>query len=337
MKSTSEASATEEAVTPGAVYPLSNVVTLLDGYGSGIWDATDDKADDSTDRHSSYSRHILLNMAMNDWIRLNCYSKLSVCLCNLFNSCLCLSSELGYSSFFATPSPPSYQSVNIELWTYKILHPHIFKIKQRFPSSLMTTPDLRCNPLPLTPPKFKVKHLCMATIAHFVWYVETGPDPTQPDQAYFWHAENKRSTCIWPGYFLTWLEEIFFDPKGKKLENLMFLGEIFQTQTMNGWPDPDQIFFTRTHHYGIPSTERNCPVTKKGKVFQIMGYRGKAKENFFQNLKVFLEKKFWHLHFSTCVVLILSQFLKWPSTLSWFFQLTIFISTFLLNSHINAS
>jgi len=30
----------------------------------------------------------------------------------------------------------------------------------------------------------------------------------------------------------------FFDPKGKKLKNLTFLGEIFQTQTIDGLPDP---------------------------------------------------------------------------------------------------
>jgi len=41
------------------------------------------------------------------------------------------------------------------------------------------------------------------------------PDPTQP---YFWPAVNKRPTCHWPGYFLTWPKDIFFDPKGKKIE-----------------------------------------------------------------------------------------------------------------------
>jgi len=65
-----------------------------------------------------------------------------------------------------------------------------------------------------------------------------GPDPTR---AYFWPAVNKRPTRLQPGYFLTWPEEIFFDPKGKKLKKSTFLGEIFpiQTQTINGWPDPD--------------------------------------------------------------------------------------------------
>jgi len=65
------------------------------------------------------------------------------------------------------------------------------------------------------------------------------PDPTW---AYFWPAVNKRQTHLWPGYFLTQPEEIFFDLKGKKLKNLIFWGEIFQiqTQTKNGWPDTTQ-------------------------------------------------------------------------------------------------
>jgi len=60
-----------------------------------------------------------------------------------------------------------------------------------------------------------------------------------PTWAYFWPAVNKRPTRLWPGYFPTRPEAIFFDPKGKKLKNLMFLDEIFQilTQTINGWPD----------------------------------------------------------------------------------------------------
>jgi len=37
----------------------------------------------------------------------------------------------------------------------------------------------------------------------------------------------KRPTRLRPGYFLTWPEEIIFDPNGKKLKNLEFLGEIF--------------------------------------------------------------------------------------------------------------
>jgi len=47
--------------------------------------------------------------------------------------------------------------------------------------------------------------------------LEMGPDPTR---AYFWPAVNKRPTRLWPGYFLTRPEEIFFRPEGKKLNNL---------------------------------------------------------------------------------------------------------------------
>jgi len=68
------------------------------------------------------------------------------------------------------------------------------------------------------------------------FYMCHGSDPTQ---TYFWPAVNKRPNRLWPGYFLTQPKEIFFDPKGKKLKNLTFLGEIFkiQTQTINGWPN----------------------------------------------------------------------------------------------------
>jgi len=88
--------------------------------------------------------------------------------------------------------------------------------------------------------------------------VEMGPDPTW---AYFWPAVIKRLTQLRPGYFSTRPEETFFDPKGKKLKKLTFLGEIFQTQTqtINGWPDlshkkltwpdPGENFLTQTHHY----------------------------------------------------------------------------------------
>jgi len=41
-----------------------------------------------------------------------------------------------------------------------------------------------------------------------------GLDPTR---AYFWPAVNKRPTQLWPWYFLTRPDEIFFYPKGKKL------------------------------------------------------------------------------------------------------------------------
>jgi len=98
--------------------------------------------------------------------------------------------------------------------------------------------------------------------------LEMVPDPTR---AYFWPAVNKRPTRLWPGYFLTRPEAIFFDPKGKKLKNLTFIGEIFeiQTQTINGWPDPTratknwpdpgQKFLTQTHHYLRHNKLNNWP------------------------------------------------------------------------------
>jgi len=70
--------------------------------------------------------------------------------------------------------------------------------------------------------------------------IEMGPDPTR---AYFRPAVNKRPTRLWPGYFPTRPEAIFFYRKGKKLKILTFLGEIFQilTQTINGWPNPTRV------------------------------------------------------------------------------------------------
>jgi len=62
------------------------------------------------------------------------------------------------------------------------------------------------------------------------------PDPTR---TYFWPAVNKRQTPLWPEYFSTRPDDIFlepFDPKGKKLKNLTFLGEI-HTQSKDGWPN----------------------------------------------------------------------------------------------------
>jgi len=81
------------------------------------------------------------------------------------------------------------------------------------------------------------------------------PDPTW---GYFWPAVNKRLTSLWPSYFLTQPKEIIFDPDGIKLENLTFSGEIFKTQTLDGWPnltratknwlDPGQKILIWTHH-----------------------------------------------------------------------------------------
>jgi len=79
--------------------------------------------------------------------------------------------------------------------------------------------------------------------------LEIGPDPAR---AY-----------IWPDLPLTQVlfdltRSDFFYPKCKKYKNLTFLGEIFQTQTIDGWPNPShkkftwpilgQKFLTWTHH-----------------------------------------------------------------------------------------
>jgi len=83
------------------------------------------------------------------------------------------------------------------------------------------------------------------------YYLEMGLDPTR---AYFWPAVNKRLTRL----FLTWPEEMFLTRRGKNWKILDFQGEIFQTQTKDGWPgptwptkilpDPGQNFLTWTHH-----------------------------------------------------------------------------------------
>jgi len=57
-----------------------------------------------------------------------------------------------------------------------------------------------------------------------------------------------RPTRLWPRYFLFQPEEIFFVWR-EKLKNLTFLGEILQTQTINGWTNPGPKFMTHTHHY----------------------------------------------------------------------------------------
>jgi len=64
----------------------------------------------------------------------------------------------------------------------------------------------------------------------------TWPDPTQ---AYFWPTVNQRLTRLWPGYFLTQPDKIFLIRRAKNWKILWFFGEIFQTQTKDGWPDPN--------------------------------------------------------------------------------------------------
>jgi len=83
--------------------------------------------------------------------------------------------------------------------------------------------------------KFYLGHIILFEKLIRAYFVEMGPDPTR---AYFWPTVNKRPTRLWLEYFLTWPEDIFFDPKGKNLKKLAFLREIFQTQTKDGRSDP---------------------------------------------------------------------------------------------------
>jgi len=76
--------------------------------------------------------------------------------------------------------------------------------------------------------------------------------PTDPIRAYFWPAVNKRPTRLWPGYFLTQPEEIFWS-HGKKFENLdVFRGNFPNPNSNYRWltrPNPSHKKLTRTHHY----------------------------------------------------------------------------------------
>jgi len=83
---------------------------------------------------------------------------------------------------------------------------------------------------------------------HSNGYSRDGPWP-DPTQAWFWPAVNKRPTCLWPRYFLTQPEEIFFWPRGKQLKILGFLGEMFQTQNQRWLTQPRLI--TNDYHIKI--------------------------------------------------------------------------------------
>jgi len=80
--------------------------------------------------------------------------------------------------------------------------------------------------------------------------LEMSPDPTR---AYFFPAINKRLTWLWPGaYFLIQPDEIFFEPKGKKLNKIaIFRGKFPNPHTNQRWlsrPKPNNKNWTRTHH-----------------------------------------------------------------------------------------
>jgi len=111
---------------------------------------------------------------------------------------------------------------------------------------------------PIHPPKqFYTTH----TSHHF--HTRDGPWP-YPTQAHFWPAVNKGLNPLWPGCF--WPDPMIFDPKQKKLINLRFLEEIFQTQRWLTRSDPGQKIFTCTHHYPDPHTSQLCSRLKEGNI-----------------------------------------------------------------------
>jgi len=65
---------------------------------------------------------------------------------------------------------------------------------------------------------------------------EMGPDPAR---TYFWPAVNKRPTRLWPEYFLTRPDDIFFLPKGLNIE----IFDIFRGNFPN--PYPNQRWLTQ--------------------------------------------------------------------------------------------
>jgi len=99
---------------------------------------------------------------------------------------------------------------------------------------------------------------------------EMDPDPTQ---AYFWPAVNKRLTWLWPRYFPTRPEAIFFWPEGKKIEKFDILRGNFWNSNPNhksltqpafeqGTFWPEEIFFD-------PKGKKLKNLTFLGEIFQI--------------------------------------------------------------------
>jgi len=71
------------------------------------------------------------------------------------------------------------------------------------------------------------------------YFSREGPWPNQT-KAYFWPAVNKRLACLWPGTFWPDPKRFFFIWRGK-IKKIHILGEIFQTQTKNGWPGSTRV------------------------------------------------------------------------------------------------
>jgi len=60
----------------------------------------------------------------------------------------------------------------------------------------------------------------------------------------------------WPGYFLTWPNEIFYDPKkigifGGNFPDSDVADLTWLILALKNWPDPGQKFLPRTHHYSL--------------------------------------------------------------------------------------
>jgi len=92
----------------------------------------------------------------------------------------------------------------------------------------------------------------------FSYFPGDGPWPDLT-QAYFWSSVNKRPTRLWPGYFVIWLEEIFFWPEVKKIDKFdIFRGNFPNPNPNHKWltrPNPTLVkkFLTWTHHQFFPS------------------------------------------------------------------------------------
>jgi len=73
----------------------------------------------------------------------------------------------------------------------------------------------------------------------YIKNIEMGPGPTR---GYFWATKIRGRPVFDTGTFWPNLKRLFW-PKGKKLKNLGFLVEIFQTQTRtkDGWHDPTWV------------------------------------------------------------------------------------------------
>jgi len=86
--------------------------------------------------------------------------------------------------------------------------------------------------------QFFIIFIVVYSLARVLGWDGHGPDPKL---AYFWPVINESPTCLWPRYFWTWYDEIFW-PEGKKL---VFLRGNFTNPEDSGHkfdPDPSLVF-----------------------------------------------------------------------------------------------